>query len=473
MQKKHFIATSIPYVNAKPHIGHALEFVQADCLARYYRTLNEDVFFLSGTDENAQKNVASAEKEGISPQELVDKYSQSFYNFKTWLNISFDEFIRTSSEKHKKGAQAFWQRCEADIYKKKYEGYYCPGCEAFVTPKDLIEGKCPEHLIQPEKVTEENYFFRLSGYQTQLRQLIETDQVKIIPQERKNEVLGFIDQGLEDFSISRDANRTKGWGIPVPNDPTQIIYVWFDALLNYITALNFPNNSLFTKFWEDPKTQKSHVIGKGILRFHAVYWLAMLLSAKLPLPNREFVHGYVTVDGQKISKSLGNTVDPEEVVSQYGTDPVRYYLLKEINPFKDSDFSFKRFEELYNSDLANGLGNLVQRVAKLAEKNNLKLEEKSFVFDSQIGENLEKFEFHLALEKIWLLIQKANQQVDSQKPWELSGEQAQESLISLSLQLKKIAFLLRPFLPQTAQNIEEVFTGEVKTPVSPLFPRLK
>ncbi|MGI5828162.1 MAG: methionine--tRNA ligase [Patescibacteria group bacterium] len=472
MAKNIFISTSIPYVNASPHIGHALEFVQADTLARFYRLSGQDVFFLSGTDENAQKNVASAEKEGIYPQALVDKYSQAFYKFKPSLNISFDDFLRTTEKRHKLGAQRFWELCRSDIYKKKYKGWYCAGCEAFVTEKDLVDGLCPEHHKKPVLIEEENYFFNLSKYQKQIEELIENDTIKIFPEERKNEVLSFIRRGLEDFSVSRSAQRVKNWGIPVPGDPSQIIYVWFDALLNYITALNFgTDQKLYKKYWENGS--KIHVIGKGISRFHAIYWPAMLLSAKLPLPTEEFIHGYVTVNGEKISKSLGNVIDPFEVVKKYGTDPVRYYLLKEINPFKDGDFSFSRFEELYNSDLANGLGNLIQRVARLCEKNSVIIEEKEFPIDIRISQTLTKFEFHLALEAIWNKITEADRLVDSRKPWELTGDEAIEILTSLGQKIREVAYNLRPFLPETSEKILQVFSGAVKTPAKPFFPRIK
>jgi methionyl-tRNA synthetase len=473
MAKNIFISTSIPYVNARPHIGHALEFVQTDTLARFFRLKNKSVFFLSGTDENAQKNVASAEKEGVSPQELVDKYSQAFYSFKSFLNISFNDFIRTTEKRHKEGAQLFWQLCKDDLYKKKYKGWYCSGCEAFVTEKDLVDGLCPEHQKKPEFIEEENYFFRLSSYQKQLEEIIENDTIRINPQERKNEVLGFIRKGLTDFSVSRSTERVKGWGIPVPDDPSQIIYVWFDALLNYITALNFASDrELYKQYWED--SYKIHVIGKGISRFHAIYWPAMLLSAKLPLPSEELIHGYVTVNGEKISKSLGNVIDPFEVVKKYGIDPVRYYLLKEINPFKDGDFSFERFEEIYNADLANGLGNLVQRVAKLCENNSLTIKDESKKeFDGDVDKLLNSFEFHQALEAIWKHIAEADRFVNENKPWELSGEEASDILTQLIKQIRLIAYNLQPFLPDTAEKILDIFSKTIKAPDVPLFPRIK
>jgi len=369
MQKNRFyVTTAIPYVNAAPHIGFALEIVQADAIARYHRLIGDDTFFLTGTDENALKNVQSAEKAGVPVKKFVDRNSQRFEDLKGALNLSFDDFIRTTEERHVKGAQKLWQACDPDdIYKKGYRGLYCIGCEQFYTEKELVEGKCPEHGTVPETVEEENYFFKLSGYQEQLIKLIESDELKIIPATRKNEVLSFIKGGLEDFSISRSNKRAKGWGVPVPGDESQVAFVWFDALSNYINALGYANDGeKFKKYWlENPN--RTHVIGKGIIRFHAVYWPAMLLSAGISLPTEIFVHGYLTVDGQKISKSLGNVIDPFALVEKYGTDPVRYYLLAKFSPFEDGDFSEAKLKETYNSDLANGLGNLVSRVAKLAE----------------------------------------------------------------------------------------------------------
>lgn len=487
-KRKVFLSTSIPYVNAAPHIGHALEFVQADVLARYWRGQlgDKNVFFLSGTDENAQKNVQSAEKEGVSPRELVNKYSQRFFALKKGLNISFNDFIRTTEKRHLTGAQKFWQLCQRDIYKKKYRGLYCIGCEAFVTQKDLVDGKCPEHKVKPELVEEENYFFNLRKYGKQLKELIGQDKIKIFPQERKNEALAFIDQGLEDFSISREASRVKHWGIPVPDDPGQIIYVWFDALINYVTGLNFgTDQKLYRQFWASD-AEKIHVIGKGILRFHAIYWPAMLLSAGLPLPTQEFVHGYITVNEEKISKSLGNIIDPFEVVEKYGTDAGRYYLLKEIHPFKDGDFSYERFEEIYNSDLANGLGNLVQRVATLGEKAKLagravkrEKDVSAQAFARDVYSHIEGFEFNQALELIWLYISTLDKWIERERPWEKSGSALKKSVgkvvlgVESGASLLKIAHLLKPFLPDTAQKIEAIFTAQkISAPKTPLFPRV-
>ena len=379
-RKKFYITTALPYVNSAPHIGFALEIVQTDVIARYHRMLKEDVFFLTGTDENSLKNVQTAQKEGIKVKELVDRNAKRFYALKDCLNLSFDDFIRTTEERHIKGAQKLWLACEKDIYKKRYKGLYCVGCEAFYKESELQNGLCPEHKTKPEIVEEENYFFRLSKYQRQLKHIIETEQVKIIPQVRKNETLSFIDSGLEDFSISRSVKRAQGWGIPVPGDSSQIQYVWFDALSNYINALGYAENKdNFRRYWP----ADVHCIGKGILRFHTVYWLAILLSAGLSLPKTIFVHGYITVNGQKMSKSLGNVVDPFKLVEKYGADAVRYFLLREIPPVEDGDYTPEKFKVRYNADLAGGLGNLVARVIKMAEKINPKFRIQSTLDKSQ------------------------------------------------------------------------------------------
>lgn len=469
---KIYLTNAIPYVNASPHVGFALEAIQADTITRYYRLLGNDVFFSSGSDENSLKNVQAAEAEGISTKQLVDKYAKRFQDLKEALNLSYDIFNRTATEAHFKGAQKLWQSCKKeDIYKNNYSGLYCVGCEEFYTEDELVEGKCPEHKTVPEKVNEENYFFRLTNYQKTLEELIESDTLKIIPDTRKNEILSFIKSGLQDFSISRSQQRAKGWGVPVPGDPTQIQFVWFDALTTYLTSIGYgTDEKLFNKYWTED-TQKIHVIGKGIIRFHSVYWIAMLLSAGLPLPNVEFVHGYITVNGQKISKSLGNVVDPFEIVKKYGTDPTRYYLLREVPSYSDGDFSEDRFKEVYNADLANGLGNLVARVAKLCEQNNIEVPEAPTEFDPKMTAHLEEYKFNEALNHIWEEISDADKKVNQEKAWELSGDKLKEVLSDLVSRIQHIAFNLRPFLPETSEKIFNQFSGKIKSQ-PPLFPRI-
>lgn len=512
MNKKFYITTAIPYVNFSPHLGFALEIIQADVIARYHRLLEEDVYFLTGTDENALKNVQAAEKEKITPKQLVDKYSAQFKALKTTLHLSFDDFIRTTAAKHVLGSQKFWSACQKDIYKKAYKGWYCVGCEEFKTEKDLVNGKCPEHPNQNlELIEEDNYFFKLSKYQKQLEQLIESDTLKIIPQERKNEVLSFIKSGLKDFSISRSKKRAKGWGILVPNDPEQFIYVWFDALINYLTALDYTDNdALFQKYWVTNPTIL-HCIGKGIIRFHAVYWPAMLMSAGLNLPKTIFVHGYVTINGQKISKSLGNVINPVEIVKQYGTDALRYYLLKEIPSTKDGDFNLEHFKEVYNADLANGLGNLVQRTLTLAQKffNSQVPQIKKKSTELALQKNIEvptwgkyttfieAFKFNEAVTAVGEFITSVDQYIDKNKPWELAKKNQSDLLAEVVYDalesLHQIAWMIYPFLPQTAQEIgrrlrikslinknplaknswQSLKSGNKILVGTPLFPRIK
>ena len=481
-KSRFFITTAIPYVNAAPHIGHALEFVQTDVIARYHRLLGDETFFLSGTDENALKNVQAAEKAGVPVKQLVDQNSQIFYNLKNALNISFDDFIRTTEERHIKGAQKLWKACAKDIYKKQYRGLYCVGCETFYTEKELVEGKCPEHGTTPETVEEENYFFKLSNYQGRLKKLIESDELKIIPETRKNEVLSFINQGLEDFSISRSKERAKGWGVPVPGDPSQVIYVWFDALSNYINGLGYAEDGEpFKKYWLE-NSNRIHVIGKGITRFHAVYWPAMLLSAGLPVPSEIFVHGYLTVEGQKISKSLGNTIDPFALTEKYGTDPLRYYLLAKFSPYEDGDFSEAKLKETYNADLANGLGNLVSRVAKLCENITIsdnpeiskiitELPTTPKTTPTLYSKAVENYRFDEALKILWGEIKVIDHVIASQQPWKLKGQELLDVMQPAVDAIRHINTKLEPFLPETAEKIKKRFTGKIAA-AEPLFPRL-
>ena len=464
MEKKFYLTTAIYYVNALPHLGHALEKVQADTLARYHRFLGEDVFFLTGTDENSLKNVQAARKEGIPVQKLVDRNSEKFHQLKGILNLSFDDFIRTTEKRHVKGVQKLWQACQKDIYKKTYRGLYCVGCEEFYKESELYNGLCPEHQTKPVLVEEENYFFRLSKYQSQLKDLIEKDKLRIIPQVRKNEVLSFINSGLEDICISRSAERAGNWGIDVPGDDSQKIWVWFDALSNYLNALGYAENSKkFKKYWP----ADLHIIGKGILRFHAVYWPALLLSASLLLPKEIFIHGYITSNGQKMSKSLGNVVDPFELVKKYGTDAVRYFLLREIPSTEDGDFTEAKFIERYNGDLAGGLGNLVARVITLAQKFKVKNFKESSADFSPPQNSLEEFDFGSYLRAVWGFIGVCDKYIEDNRLWEGNKNQGIESLLYA---IAKIAELLKPFLPETSEKIIK----QLKTKKSePLFPRFK
>jgi len=420
---KFYLTTAIPYVNARPHVGHALEFVQADVIKRSHQILGDETLLLSGADENSLKNVQAAEKIGVPVQELIDKNSLLFEEIAKKLDVGFDVFQRGSSAYHHQASQALWKLCVHDIYKKTYTGLYCVGCELFYEKSELNEkGECFEHPGKPlEEVSEENYFFKLSKYQTQIQKLIEEDELKIFPEFRKNEVLGFLKEGLQDISISRSNKRAKNWGVAVPNDKTQKMYVWFDALNIYQSGIGFISDEKeYQKWWP----ADLHVIGKGIIRFHAVYWPAFLLSAGLPLPKALFVHGYLTVDGQKMSKSLGNVADPLEFINKYGADALRYYLLSQFSPFQDGDFSEKKLIEVYNSDLANGLGNLIARVAKLCETANFKQSpsENNHHLIEEIDEYqklLSEYRFNETLSLIWGKITKVDKYINEEKPWEL------------------------------------------------------
>lgn len=471
------ITTAIPYVNGKPHLGHVLEWFQADVLARYYRLLGHEVSFTSGSDENSLKNVQAAEKAGVTPQAWLDEYSELFESAYHQLGISLTGFRRGSDQQHHwPGVQQLWQQCQAngDIYQKTYQGLYCVGCEAFYTPAELVDGKCPEHLTEPELISEKNYFFKLSKYQDQLRQLISSGELQIVSTQYQNEMLGFIDQGLEDFSISRSVDRARGFGVPVPGDETQIMYVWFDALMIYMTALGFGyDQASWDSVWNQAE-KIIHVIGKGINRFHSIYWIGMLLSAGVRLPSTISVHGYVTAEGQKMSKSLGNVIEPMELVERLGLEPVRYYLLKEIPSHSDGDFSWRRFNELYTADLANGLGNLCSRVAKLAEKNQLSLTQEQVAAAQQLDFSpaMQQCEISVELSRIMQWVADEDKYLAEQQPWTKTGPEA-ETILHHSLQVVlKVATHLQPFLPQTAEKILSHFALGPISAISPLFPRL-
>ena len=431
--EKYYLTTAIDYVNALPHAGHAFEKILADVLARYYRKFNHEVYFLTGTDENSLKNVQSAEKENIAVSALVERNAQKFMELVKALNLSNDDFIRTTEKRHILGVQKLWQACQKDIYKKSYEGLYCVGCEEFYQESELVNGLCPEHKTKPELVKEENYFFRLSQYQNQLKHLIESDEIKIIPLSRKNEVLSFIESGLEDICISRSSERAHHWGIDVPNDNTQKIWVWFDALSNYITALDYyQEGDIFNKWWSQD-TNIIHVIGKGISRFHAVYWPAMLLSAHLPLPKTIFIHGYLTFEGEKMSKSLGNVINPFDLINDYGAEVVRYFFVREFSTSEDGDFSIKRLKERYTSDLAQGLGNLLSRILALGEQYRNPIALKINNLDSLVKETeklyhekIQEFRFNEALARVWDLANSLNKYITDTKPWETINDNPQE-----------------------------------------------
>jgi len=480
-----YVTTAIPYVNAQPHIGFALEVVLTDALARYHRMKGEDVRFLTGTDENSLKNVQAAEREGIPTAALVERNAAAFLGLKDPLDLSFDDFIRTSAERrHIDGVQKLWEVIDdmGDIYKQAYRGLYCVGCEQFYAESELEEGLCPDHRTRPEVVEEENYFFRLSRYTQPLLDLIESDRLRIEPETRKNEVLGFLRGGLADFSISRSRSRAHGWGVPVPGDPEQVMYVWFDALGNYITALGYADaGSLYRRYWAD-NPHRVHVIGKDILRFHAVYWPAMLLSAGLPLPTAIYVHGFITVEGVKVSKSLGNAIDPLALAATYGVDALRYYLLRHIRATEDGDFSLERFVRAHNADLADQLGNLLSRTLGMLgryfggvvpapagdDDADARLIAAAEGLPGRLDAAMERFLTHEALAAIWHLVDVANKYVVTVEPWtiakrakgaatpeEAAGYDARlrTVLYNLTEALRLIALCSRPFVPRTAAAV--------------------
>ncbi len=458
--KKFYITTAIDYVNAPPHIGHVFEKLVADCIARWKRIQGYEVFFLTGTDEHGIKNQKAAEKLGLSPKEFVDKMSAEFYKLKELLNLSISFFIRTSDKRvHYPAAWDMWKKLaqNGDIYRKKYSGYYCPGCEAFLKKEDLENGKCPYHGREPELVEEENYFFRLSKYAERVAELIERDEIKIIPEARKKEILSFIKQGVEDVSFSRDKSRVY-WGIPVPGDESQVIYVWCDALVNYISGVGYIYDpEKFKKFWPPDV----HVIGKDILRFHALIWPAMLLSAGFELPKTILVHGMITSHGKKMSKTLGNVVNPFEYIEEFGCEALRYYLLREIPTLEDGDFTRENFVKRYNADLADNFGNLVRRAFLLAKKffDRIPKGEKDEKLWKKIEEHvenykkeMENFRLNLACAELWKIFSLLNEYLNEKEPWK--REEGRENVLRNVLEALRVsAILLHPFLPESAEKI--------------------
>jgi len=469
MTKNFYITTTLPYVNAEPHIGFALEIVQADVIARYHRSKGNEVFFNFGTDEHGQKVYEAAKKEGMDVQKYCDLYAAKFDSLKEVLNLSYNNFIRTTDPHHIKAAQEFWKSCDeaGDIYKKNYKIKYCVGCELEKTDSELVNGKCPIHPnLELEVIEEENYFFKFSKYQKDLLKLYEKNKDFVVPIERLNEIKKFIESGPQDFSISRLKSKMP-WGVPVPGDDDHIMYVWFDALVNYISAIGWPNDlERFNSWW--PALQ---IAGKDNLRQQSAMWQAMLMSAGLEPSKQIIIHGYVTNEGQKMSKSLGNVVNPIELAEKYGTDAVRYYLLKYFNPFEDSDFTIESFKEVYNADLANGLGNLVSRVSNMVEKNDLKPNTQYPIPNTNLDKFISEYKFNNALKTINEMVQEANVIIDKEKPWE-EKDNSQKVLTDLVEKILIIANLLLPFLPQTAETIIKQFTDEKIKKEAPLFPRL-
>ena len=466
-----YITTTLPYVNASPHIGHAYEFIQADTLARYWRLMGHEVFFNAGTDEHGQKIAQKADEARQSRQSYVDYYAGEFRDSLEALGLSPDAFIRTTDERHMRAAQELWKRCETngDIYKKKYKGLYCVGCESFKKDSDLVEGKCPDHQKEPEQVEEENYFFRLSKYEVYLRTYLEEEDATL-PDWRRKELLIFVNEGLEDISISRERVRLD-WGIPVPSDDAHVMYVWFDALTNYISTLGWPNDEggLFKKFWEDGETLQ--VAGKDQMRFQSLLWQAMLKSANLPRTGKIIYHGFITSGGQKMSKTIGNVISPFELVKKYGTEATRYLLLRHVHPFEDTDITWERLDEWYTANLVNGLGNLTSRILKMSETYDVsyELQHTQYLDEKSIVDfNLQK-----TLESIWENIGNLDAYIQREEPFKkikIDEEGAKKDVRHLLAHLEGIAGQLQPFLPTTSETILTAIK-ENKKPEN-LFPRL-
>lgn len=465
---KFFLTTPIYYVNDVPHIGHAYTTVAADVLARYWRekTGEENVFFLTGTDEHGAKVAQSAKEAGKTPKEFVDSVAPRFQEAWKLLNIEYDYFIRTTDPKHEKIVQEVLQKIydKGHIYEGVYEGLYCEGCERFLTEDDLVNGKCPLHSNkEPVHQKEKNYFFKLSAFKDKLLDIFGNDEYQILPKSRKNEVLGKLQTELQDVSISRAG---VSWGVPVPWDKEQTIYVWVDALFNYYSATQFLKDK--RKFWPPDL----HLVGKDILWFHTVIWIALLLAAGLPLPKKVFAHGFFTINGQKMSKSLGNVISPSQLVEKYGADAARYLLLSEFPFGEDGDFSFEKLTIRYNADLANGLGNLIARVAKVCESTDLVVNPfENHEFHSLVGQSLDNLRFDLALQAIKENVTEKNKQIDIHKIWE-NPKEKRHILADLVEGIRQIAYDLRPFLPETAKKIEKQFAGPKIKTGEPLFPRL-
>lgn len=473
-----YLTTTLPYVNADPHIGFALEIVQTDALARHWRSSGEAVFFNTGTDEHGQKIWEAAQAAGQSVQAYTDHYAGEFRKLKDALALSNDTFIRTTDAHHVNAAQEMWKRCDAagDIYKKSYTGLYCVGCEAFKTERELADGHCTIHTnLTLQEVTEENYFFRFSEYAEKLLEYLSREDA-IIPSWRREEAIAFVKGGLEDFSISREKARLS-WGVPVPGDDDQVMYVWFDALTNYISTLGWPTEGgSFETFW-----QKGHTLqtaGKDQVRFQSLMWQAMLMSAGIKNTDQVFYHGFITSGGQKMSKSLGNVINPYELVAKYGTDATRYLLLRHVHPVEDSDVTWERLDEWYTANLVNGLGNLVARVMKLAEDNleePVTLSESDTSVEKGFSEKLEAFKFNEAMDLIFEHVAKGDEYMTTKEPYkkikeEATAEEAREDIAKLVKHLVKLSAHLTPFMPTTAETILSAVKANTKP--ENLFPRL-
>jgi len=471
-----YVTTSIPYVNADPHIGFAMELLYGDVLARWARQRGDTVIYTTGTDEHGSKIAEKAAEHKLAPKAYADQISQRFLELSKLLNVSNDRFIRTTDPGHEQRSQLIWKALKKEIYKGKYTGWYCVGEETFFTETEVKanNGVCPYHNRPYEKIEEENYFFPLSKYSSQILEAIEGGSFDIVPVGRRKEILAVIKDGLTDISVSRPKDKIS-WGIPVPGDSKQVMYVWFEALLNYITVLGYPEHADFKKFWP----ANVQIIGKDIIRFHAAIWPAILMGLGLPLPKQLYVHSFVTVEGKKMSKSLGNVLHPQEVIDKYDVDTFRYYFLRHIPSYEDGDFSWNRLEAAYNNELANELGNAVQRTVVMIQKyqkgmiGNIPPSEHDI---AQYEEALAACRFDRALDHVWEQVRGLNQYIDEEKPWVIAKEgdedHLREVLAYQASNLLEIADLLLPFLPETAAKIQGIFSEGIVRPIEgTLFPK--
>lgn len=483
MTKKLYITTAIAYVNAKPHIGNAMDYLYADVWSRYQQQQGNQVRFQVGTDEHGNKIAAKAKAEGLPPQQYVDEAYGNFETVMKAVNAQYTDFIRTSDVHHRAAVQFIWEKLKPYIYKSSYEGWYCTGHEAFFTDHEMEQtgGVCPDHQAPYERVSEENYYFRLSDFSDQIRSAIESGEMNIVPEFRKKEILNLINAGLKDVSISRP-KKSLSWGVPVPDDNDHVMYVWIDALSNYLTVLGYPDKEEWKEYWP----ADVQVIGKDILRFHAAIWPGMLLALGVDLPKNLLVHGFVNIGGAKISKTVGNVVDPMEIIEGYGVDAFRYYFLRHIPTLDDGDFTWQKFETAYNNELANELGNLVSRITRMVNQYQAGVIGDGLQSEHDMeryNEALSNFEYNKAMEEVWQMVRSLNQYLEDVKPWNIAKQrekdpEAAEHLSDVLTQavgsLLQIATLLRPLLPDTATSILSSFKDGVVREQSSgvLFPKI-